>query len=135
MQMPKQEMKVISDVFNVLDVIKSNYRLAIVSNHYTWLMEYLNESNLSSYFESIIISENVGVSKPDIRIMHILLNELELEAKNCLYVGDQPMDVLCSKEIGMDCAWIADKEEILPEVVPYKEDYRISKLTDLLNIL
>lgn len=133
--MPKQEMKVISDVFNVLDVIKSNYRLAIVSNHYTWLMEYLNESNLSSYFESIIISENVGVSKPDIRIMHILLNELELEAKNCLYVGDQPMDVLCSKEIGMDCAWIADKEEILPEVVPYKEDYRISKLTDLLNIL
>lgn len=133
--MPKQEMKVISDVFNVLDVIKSNYRLAIISNHYTWLMEYLNESNLSSYFESIIISENVGVSKPDIRIMHILLNELELEAKNCLYVGDQPMDVLCSKEIGMDCAWIADKEEILPEVVPYKEDYRISKLTDLLNIL
>ncbi len=135
MQIPKQEMNVISDVFDVLNIIKSNYRLAIVSNHYTWLLEYLMECGLSSYFESIIISETVGVSKPDVRIMQILLNELGLEAEDCLYVGDQPMDVLCSKEIGMDCVWIADKKEILPEAIPYKEDYRISGLTDLLNIL
>lgn len=133
--MPKQEMSVISGVFNVLNIIKSKYHLAIVSNHYTWLMDYLDKLNLASYFETIIISENVGVSKPDIRIMQILLNELELEAKDCLYVGDQPMDALRSKEIGMDCAWIADYEYILPETIPFKEDYRISKLIDLLNIL
>lgn len=135
LQMPKQKMNVISDVFSVLDVIKSKYRLAIVSNHYTWLIEYLHKLNLATYFESIVISESAGVSKPDIRIMHILLNELKLEAKSCLYIGDQPMDLLCSKEIGMDCAWIADKEYILPESIPYKEDYRINRLNDLLNIL
>jgi HAD superfamily hydrolase (TIGR01549 family) len=133
--MPKQEINVISDAFSVLNIIKSKYRLAIVSNHYTWLMDYLDKINLVSYFEAIVISENVGVSKPDIRIMQIVLNELELEAKDCLYVGDQPMDVLCSKEIGMDCAWIADNEYVLPETIPFKEDYRISRLTDLLNIL
>ncbi len=135
LQIPKQKMKVISNVINVLDAIKSKYRLAIVSNHYAWLFEYLKNINLTSYFESIVISEKVGVSKPDIRIMQILLNELKLDAASCLYIGDQPMDVLCSKAIGMDCVWIADKDEILPEAIPYKEDYRINKINDLLNIL
>lgn len=135
LQLPKQEMKVISDVFNVLDLLKDKYRLAIVSNHYSWLMERLESLNLATYFEPIVISESVGVSKPDIRIMQILLNELELEAESCLYVGDQPMDVLCSKESGMDCAWIADKNDILPKTIPYKEDYRINRLSDLLQIL
>ena len=134
-QMPKQEMTIIPDVINVLTVLKSKYRLAIVSNHYAWLMDYLRTSGLAQYFESIIISDIVGVAKPNIRIMQIVLDELDLEAKDCLYVGDQPFDVLCSKQIGMDCAWIAPDEYILPKSVPYKEDYRVTKLLDLLNIL
>ena len=62
-------------------------------------MDYLDKINLASYFDAIVISENVGVSKPDIRIMQIVLNELELEAKDCLYVGDQPMDVYALKRL------------------------------------
>ncbi len=135
LRLPKQEMKTISGVYGVLDAIKDKYRLAIVSNHYSWLIEHLKNMNLASYFESIIISENVGVSKPDIRIMQILLNALELDAAVCLYVGDQPMDVLCSKEIGMDCVWIADEDDQLPKSFPYQEDYRISRISDLLKIV
>lgn len=133
--MPKQKMTVISDVINVLDVLKNKYSLAIVSNHYPWLMDYLKTSGLAPYFEPIIISDIVGVAKPDIRIMQIALDELVLEAKECLYVGDQPFDVLCSKQIGMDCAWITTDECTLPNSIPYKEDYRIAKLSDLLTIL
>jgi phosphoglycolate phosphatase-like HAD superfamily hydrolase len=28
----------------------------------------------------------------------------DLKAEACLYVGDHPFDVLCSKHAGMDCA-------------------------------
>jgi HAD superfamily hydrolase (TIGR01549 family) len=133
--MPKQEMKVIPGVFDVLTILKRNYRLAIVSNHYSWLMDYLSKVGLTPYFESIVISDVVGVAKPNIRIMQILLDELSLEAKKCLYVGDQPLDVLCSKQIGMDCAWLSADEIRLPKSIPYKEDYRISKISDLLDIL
>lgn len=134
-EMPKQEMKIISGVINVLNALKSRYRLAVVSNHYSWLMGYLSACGLAPYFESIIISEIAGVAKPNIGIMQIALDELALEAKECLYVGDQPMDVLCSKQIGMDCAWIVSDDISLPNSVPYKEDYRIVGLSDLINIL
>lgn len=134
-KMPKQEMGIIPGVIDVLNALKSRYRLAVVSNHYSWLMDYLRVCGLAPYFESIIISEIAGVAKPNIHIMQIVLDELALEAKECLYVGDQPMDVLCSKQIGMDCAWIVSDDSSLPESVPYKEDYRISGLSDLTNIL
>lgn len=132
---PKQEMSIIPGVLEVLTVLKNKYRLAIVSNHYAWLMEYLHKSGLSSYFETMIISDIVGVAKPNIRIMEIALEELNLKAENCLYVGDQPFDVLCSKQSGMDCAWIVTDGGELPKSIPYKEDYKIGKLSDLLGIL
>lgn len=132
---PEQEMIIISDAINVLSVLKSKYRLAIVSNHYAWLMDYLHESGLAPFFETIVISDIVGVAKPNIRIMEIALEALNLKAEKCLYVGDQPFDVLCSKQTGMDCAWIVTDESELPSSIPYQEDYRIRTLSDLLEIL
>ena len=135
LSIPKQEISIIPNAIEVLTTLKNKYRLAIVSNHYPWLMDYLHKCGLSQYFESIIISDIVGVAKPNIRIMEIVLEELNLKAENCLYVGDQPLDVLCSKQAGMDCAWIVTDESKLPKSIPYKEDYKISSLLDLLNIL
>lgn len=132
---PVQKMMIIPGVIDTLNVLKNSYRLAIVSNHYTWLMDYLIKSGLAPYFESIVISDIVGVAKPNIRIMEIVLEELDLKAENCLYVGDHPFDVLCSKQAGMDCAWITSDESELPRSITYKEDYRIGKLPDLLSIL
>ena len=129
---PVQKMMIIPGIIETLNVLKNRYRLAIVSNHYSWLMDYLLESGLAPYFESIVISDIVGVANPNIRIMEIVLEELDLKAKDCLYVGDQPLDVQCSKQAGMDCAWIVTDESELPRSIPYKEDYRIGKVTDLL---
>ena len=77
-------MMIIPGVIDTLNALKNGYRLAIVSNHYSWLMDYLIKSGLAPYFESIIISDIVGVAKPNIRIMEISLEELDLEAQNCL---------------------------------------------------
>jgi HAD superfamily hydrolase (TIGR01549 family) len=128
-------MYIIPGVMDVLNVLKSKYRLAIVSNHYTWMMDYLRKQGLAPYFESIVISDIVGVAKPNIRIMQIALEELGLKPERCLYVGDQSTDVLCSKKTGMDCAWINPDDAELPDLIQYKEDYRIKKLSDLLSIL
>jgi putative hydrolase of the HAD superfamily len=98
-------------------------------------MDYLDDLGISKYFEAIIISDIVGVAKPNISIMQIILNQLDLKAEKCLYVGDQPIDVLCSKQIGMDCAWITTDECKLPKIIPYKEDFRINNISDLLQIL
>ena len=79
-------------------------RLGVVSNYTSDLLEYLKEMQLADYFEAIVISEMVGVEKPDPRIMEIALGEMGLSPEKCLYVGDHPFDVLCARRAGMDCA-------------------------------
>lgn len=133
--MPKQKMTVIYGVFDLLDTLREKYRLAIVSNHYKWLIDYLKDAGLYGYFESVIVSEAVGIEKPDMRIMALALNELGLPPESCLYVGDHPLDVLCSKQAGMDCAWIALEEDELHGSIPFTEDYKIGSVTQLKDIL
>lgn len=132
---PNQKMEVISGVLKVLETLQIRYRLAIVSNHYSWLTEKLADLGLTDYFETIIISETVGVSKPDILIMQIAFQQLGLKAEDCLYVGDQPNDVLCAKSAGMECAWITSMNSSIPEYIPYKEDFRITAIEELLNFI
>jgi putative hydrolase of the HAD superfamily len=134
--MPEQELRIIPGTIEVLQSLKDmGFRLGIVSNHRTWLPDYLKEIGLSRFFETIVVSAIVGVEKPDSRIIQIALDNLSLNASSCLYVGDHPFDVLCAKNAGIDCAWLTAPDNILPDSVPYKEDYRIEKLQDLLDVL
>ena len=131
---PKQEFKVIPGTVEVLQTLKDKgFRLGIVSNHREWLPDYLKEIGLSQFFETIVVSDIVGVEKPDSRIMQIALDNFSLDASVCLYVGDHPFDVLCAKNSGTACAWLAPAESALPDSIPYQEDIRINKLNDLLS--
>ncbi|MDF2685535.1 MAG: hypothetical protein K0S55_716 [Clostridia bacterium] len=133
---PKQQMKIKQGVFELLGKLREQqYILAIVSNHSISLMDYLKMNGLTDYFKSIIISDSVGVEKPNPIIMQLALQELNLKAENCLYAGDHPLDVLCAKSAGLDCAWIAPADKKLPSDINYKEDYRICHVTELLKIL
>jgi len=131
--LPEQELRIIPGALETLMALKDKgFRLAIVSNHRAWLPDYLVEIELAEFFEAIIVSDVVGFEKPDVRIMQIALAKLDLKASDCLYVGDHPFDVLCVKKAGMDCAWLAAQQAVLPESVPYKENFRINTLPELL---
>lgn len=45
-------------------------------------------TNLNSCFDVVIISEEVGFSKPDKRIFELALNKLHVQAEDTLFVGD-----------------------------------------------
>lgn len=132
---PETELRIIPHTIETLEILKQKYRLGIVSNHKVWLPEYLKKLGLADFFETIIVSEIVGVEKPDVKIMELALENLSLDAESCLYVGDHPFDVLCAKGAGIDCAWLTEKDSVLPESIPFTEDYRINGLCDLIEIL
>ena len=134
--LPKQELTIIPGTVDVLQSLKDKgFRLGIVSNHRAWLPEFLKEIGLTPFFETIVVSDIVGVEKPDTRIMKIALDNMKLKASSCLYIGDHPFDVLCAKNAGIDCAWLTEPDNVLPESIPYKEDYKIKKLDELIKYI
>lgn len=59
--------------------------------------------------ETILISEEVGIEKPDKKIFKLALAQLALDAKHCLFIGDHPTnDIIGAHLTGMRTVWISE---------------------------
>ena len=84
-----------SDALPVLEELGERYRLALVSNfdHPPHVQSVLAATGMDSHFESVVVSGEVMVKKPDPRIFSFALEALDLQASEVMYVGDSPEDV------------------------------------------
>ena len=69
-------------------LLKSGYRLGVLSNRDNPCHDYLRELNLDQYFEMALVSGEVGVWKPDPRIFEHALERMKTAANRTVYVGD-----------------------------------------------
>lgn len=87
----------------VLEELKKNYCLALVTNweHTPRIYKVTKDLGLDSFFDEIIISDEVGVAKPDPRILEITLERTGLFPHEACYIGDGEVDVVCSINAGV----------------------------------
>ncbi len=121
-----------------LEYIKGKgYRLAIVSNfdYAPTAYRLLERFNIKNLFEEIVISEEVGWRKPNHIIFQTAVKKLEILPQDALFVGDNfDADVVGSKALGMDVAWINRKNRPESGLDP-TPDYIINKLPELENFI
>ncbi len=117
-----------------LEYLKTKgYRLAIVSNfdYAPTAQMLIDKHNLRQLFETIVISADVGWRKPKDIIFETALNELGISPAEALFVGDNySADVVGSKALGMDAAWINRRGEPETDINP-EPDIIIKKLSGL----
>lgn len=91
------------DAETTLRALENGKALALVSNfdHPPHVHRVLTNHRLSVYFQSIVISGDVGVKKPDPRIFAPALKETGLQPSDVLYVGDTVEDVAAAKAAGI----------------------------------
>ena len=90
------------------DLKQQGYKLAVVSNggHATRLI-ILQGLGFSHYFDEIISSELVGISKPNPEIFLHTSRQLDVAPKNCLFIGDHPVnDIQGATQAGMQALWL-----------------------------
>lgn len=90
------------ETIDVLEKLSQNYRLGIIANQSSSIRELLKEWGIESYFQLIILSEEVGLSKPDTTIFTLALQKANIPADRVVYVGDRyDNDILPAKSLGM----------------------------------
>ena len=87
---------------------------------------------LAPMFDTILISDAEGISKPDSRIFHRALERLAITPTRSVFVGDHPeVDVAGARAAGMQAVWRRD-----PNVTRIVEaDGVIEEIGDLLTWL
>lgn len=88
--------------------------------------------DLSPRFDTILISDAEGISKPDRQIFHRALDRLNANPAQAVFVGDHPeVDVAGARAAGMQAVWRRD-----PRVSQRVEaDAVIEELGNLLTLL
>ena len=90
--------------------------LGVVSNSEGTIEKMLEEVGLRSYFDAVVDSTVVGVSKPDPRIFQIALDQLQVAPADALMVGDSPTgDITGARAAGIPAA-LLDPFDLYPWV-------------------
>jgi len=120
----------------LLHKLKGRVKLAIVTNGFTALQQIrLQRTGLHEMFDALVISEQVGVPKPDAKIFAYTLAQLgNPEPQRVLMVGDTPeSDILGGMNAGLKTCWIDHGTRPLPaHITP---DIQVKNLRQLQAIL
>jgi putative hydrolase of the HAD superfamily len=110
-------------------------KLGLVSNGKTRVQQQKLEAlGLQEFFDPILISEHVGIKKPDPSIFQIALEYLQLEASQVWMVGDHPVnDVLGARGAGLTGVWL--KGAMHAWLDGEKRGLEIERLPELLELL
>jgi len=94
-----------------------------------WILE---GTGLADLIEKRVVSEAVGVRKPDARIFHEALGHFGLEPDACIHVGDQARaDAWGAGQLGLRTVWISRHTEPYPEA-EHPPTLTVTRLADLL---
>jgi 2-haloacid dehalogenase len=120
----------------LVECLHREYRLAIVTNGLKSVQENrIGNAPIAWCFETIVISESAGVSKPDPRIFEIALRNLGHSVKNTvLMVGDSlTTDIRGGIGFGIDTCWYNPSGK--DNNTGIRPTYEIAVLADLVKIL
>ncbi len=95
------------DVLPCLDAL-SNRRLGIISNGNTEQQaKKLHQTGIAKRFDIVVVSEEVGVSKPKPDIFLGACRRAGIKVRQCSYVGDSLQnDGLAAEAVGMKGIWL-----------------------------
>lgn len=93
----------VPETIEILEYLKPNYRLHIITNGFREIQEKkLKQSNISNYFDQVVNSEMAGVKKPNPKIFHLALQMANVDARKSLMIGDSiEADILGAQAVGI----------------------------------
>jgi len=115
----------------VLGYLQQKYTLHIISNGFkeSTLMK-MSVCNLNPYFANVIISEDVGVNKPDQRIFEYALGKAKADKEESIMIGDSlEADVRGALDYGLKAIYFNPLKTEKPADV----DWEIHSLEELMQ--
>jgi len=118
------------DAHETLQYLSSKYALHLISNGFRESTEIkISGTNISGYFQNVIISEVVGVNKPDKAIFEYALNLAGATLLESLMIGDSlEADVYGALNFGMDAIYFnpngLDKPDDVYAQITYLKELR-----------
>ena len=118
------------------EYLHSKYKVGIVTNGIKEVQySRIENSAIAKYIDKIIISDEVGVNKPDKRIFEYAINYFEIMDKSeVIMIGDSlGADIKGGQNAGIDTCWVNLRNNVNDTGIVPK--YEVRKLEEMFEIL
>ena len=107
--------------------------MGVIANQSATVRALLEKWGIESYFQLIILSEEVGLSKPDSTIFKLALQKANTTANRIVYVGDRyDNDIVPAKSLGMRAVRIlTGMGRFAVEDMEWKSDWQLHSIQEL----
>lgn len=105
--------KLVPGAIELLEYLRPHYRLHILSNGFKELQAHkMSTSGILDYFDTLILSEDIGVNKPHRELYEYALGKTGASIETSLMIGDMfDTDITGAANIGMDQLFFNPKEK------------------------
>lgn len=125
----------VDGAIELLQRVSKKYLIGVLSNGFNEVQyKKLATSGLGRYIQRMVISDEIGVQKPDARIFRYALDEVGATAQEVLFIGDNPdADIRGAYEAGWRVVFFNRYGKRLPDGV--EADAEICSLRELLPLV
>lgn len=123
------------NVIETLERLFPRYKMALITNGLQEVQRpRINNSKISRFFDDLIISDEIGIAKPDKRFFDYTLDKLNHKNhKDVLIIGDNlSSDILGGINSGIDTCWINSHNKFPKDIKP---TFEINNIIELKNLL
>lgn len=130
---------VVDGALELLEYLHPRYKIVIVSNGFIEVQHRKMESaGITPFVDHVVLSEDVGVSKPAKGIMEYALNISRSRRSESLFIGDSwEADIRAAQNVGIPSIWFnpSHKHSPMPlDEYPYPI-YEVSTLKEVIPML
>lgn len=125
--------RLVPGTMELLEYLKPKYHLHLITNGFQEVQHTkLSGSGLEPYFETLTVSEEVGVKKPNPEIFHYALRKAGAKAEESLMIGDEmAVDIDGARAAGMDTLLFHPTEDR----VEGERKYEVRSLMEIIGLL
>ena len=130
-----QQTRLIPHAVDILEYLnKKGYRLYILSNGFIEVQQRkLQSAGIAHYFDRIVLSDEIGITKPDKRLFDYALEVTDSQPSNTLMIGDNyDADILGAMHAGWGQIYFDRNHRGITAQEP---QHTVHNLTEVMDIL
>ena len=94
--------RLFDDTIHTISILSRKYDLGIIANQSEDILDLLKHSNMNRFFKVNVISSEVKMKKPDLKIFLLALDLAACKPADCVMVGDRlDTDIYPANKLGM----------------------------------
>lgn len=112
----EEHAKIKEDTLKLIQKLKGNYKLAILSNTIYEHNEINKQRKLYDNFDAVLLSNKLGMRKPEKRFFDAVARKLNLSPEELLFVDDEMRWVVAARNYGLKAILFESAEQLEQEL-------------------